>query len=174
MPRRNDIQKILVIGSGQLALDRWGVLVFLLCATIPQASGQVDCFGYRKHLVSKVEGRVFDPSGIPIPKAEITLRRDSAVVSRSETDDRGRFVIKAPTGKFDLRAEARGFAEGYAILDVGHDPIHLLHRSTLWIILGVGTPGPCPTSTTNHREFLLLIEDQKKQLGLLGNNATQK
>jgi hypothetical protein len=174
MPRRNDIQKILVIGSGPITLSRWVVVVFLLCAAIPPGFGQVDCFGYRMHLVSKIEGRIFDPSGIPLPKAKVTLLRDSAVVDRAETDERGWFEIKAPRGKYNLRAEARGFAEGFAMLDVAHDPNHLLHRSTLWIILGLGFSEPCPTSTTSHREFLHLLQTQKQQLGLTDKNATQK
>jgi Carboxypeptidase regulatory-like domain len=156
-------------------LSRVGVLSLVLhfCACFSHA--QIDCFGYKTLQVSRVQGQVFDPSGVLVPGAVVLLKLDGKEVSRETTGADGRFYIKAVDGKYELRVDARGFASAFAYINVGNDLAHAFRPSKLWLILGLGMGEPCPSSTTSHKKFLNILSEYKKQNeGFIRSYATQK
>ena len=135
---------------------------------------QVDCF-YKALSVSRVQGQVFDPSGLPIPATVLSLKQGGKEMTRATTDDQGRFSIRNANGKYELHTEARGFAPAFAPINVGNDFEHAFHPGKLWLILSVGATEPCPSVTTSHKQFLQTLSDYRKQFrGITQTNATQK
>jgi hypothetical protein len=155
-------------------LFRVGVLslALLYCACFSYA--QIDCF-YKTLSVSRVQGRVFDQLGQPISGAMILLKQDRKEMSRATTDADGRFSIKVADGKYELHADAQGFAPTFAYINVGNHLAHAFHPSKLWLMLAVGAGGPCPANTTNHRQFVEALGEYKNQTqGPVQTHATQK
>jgi len=135
------------------------LLVLILFAGLGSSfsSGQngpeiVDCAMQRKLVVPHVKGRVFDPSGAPIPGAEISLKSDGVQNAQSKTDSDGRFELKVPPGSYHLRAEMRGFEVTTAELEVGRDIANIVHPKALMVILAFGSMN-CPWVTTSDKEF---------------------
>ena len=126
-----------------------GLMFLGLFSTISLA--QVDCF-YSRISVSRVQGTVFDQLGEPIPNVEIKLRNDGKEIANTETNEAGQFAIPAAPGRYDLQANARGFAPGFTPIDVGHDLARALKPAHLWMILVVGSSldmDTCPLATTS-------------------------
>jgi Carboxypeptidase regulatory-like domain len=155
---------LLRVGSVSLAI--------LCCVSLSYA--QVDCVA-KALSVSRIQGRVFDPLGEPVPGAVVSLKRDGNEVAGVTTNDVGRFSVKAAVGKCELHTKAPGFEEAFAFIDVSDGLAQVFHPVNLWMILGVGSGEPCPSSTTSHRQFLKIIRDYKQQFkGISQTNATQK
>jgi len=156
-------------------LLRFGMLLLALlcCACLTYA--QVDCFAYKALKVSRVQGQVFSPDGEPAPGVEISLKQERMEVSRATADGQGRFSMTAADGDYELRADLRGFSSAFAYINLGHDLARAFHPGKLWLMLGVGTFGPCPSSSTSHKQFLQILSDYRKQNeGLIPTYATQK
>ena len=92
MPRRNDIQKI-QCAVISMAIGIWFVGVF---STVGMA--QVDCVMHKKLAVSRVQGQVYDPTGVPIPGAMISLTKDGTSSIQTKTGDDGRFRVDVASG----------------------------------------------------------------------------
>jgi len=56
-----------------------------------------------------LQGLVVDPTGLPIPAAEIVLLSDTNEPQHAETDSEGRFEINASPGSYQFQALAPGF-----------------------------------------------------------------
>lgn len=70
----------------------------------------------------RITGRVLDPSGNPVDKAEVTLvsQRTSAIRYESKTDKEGRFVqVGLMPGYYMLSVKKAGFAPGSKEIKVG-------------------------------------------------------
>jgi hypothetical protein len=134
----------------------------MFCAA--NAPAQVDCV-YKTIFVSRVQGRVFDPRGIPISFSVISLVQEGKVSVEAKTNEKGEFHFANASGRFEFRASAPGFASSYAFMDVGSDLRSLFHRSTLWVILDVGEDGMhmCPLVTTSNKAFKDWIQNWSRQ-----------
>ena len=61
--------------------------------------------------IGTVGGKVIDPLGAVVPKADVTLLRNGKIVVVTKTDDEGRFSFyPVDAGQYQVRAEATGFA----------------------------------------------------------------
>lgn len=60
-----------------------------------------------------VEGWVFDPSGSPVPAAEVVLASaQTGQEQRTQTDETGKFLLPAvPVGEYTLKVNKAGFKE---------------------------------------------------------------
>jgi tetratricopeptide (TPR) repeat protein len=70
----------------------------------------------------RIKGRVLDPSGNPVDKAEVTLvsQRTSSIRYESKTDKEGRFVqVGLMPGYYMLSVKKTGFAPGSKEIKVG-------------------------------------------------------
>jgi len=136
------------------------VATFGVDGIAPSAFAQVDCFA-KTLTVSGIKGRVFDPSGKPVPKVEVSLKRDSDMAILAITDSNGDFSFSLPvsSGDFSVEASASGFSPAFARVKLQHGILSVLHRNRMLMILGVGGMEPCPSATTNKAEFLKAIHD---------------
>ena len=62
-------------------------------------------------ITGAITGSVSDPSGLPVPKAEVTIRNvGTGVERRLTTDDSGRYLAEAlPVGIYEIAVNAPGF-----------------------------------------------------------------
>jgi len=118
--------------------------------------GIVDCIMQRKLVVPYARGRVFDPFGVPVPGAQISLSRDGLQQAQSRTDADGRFEVSVPPGGYHFKAEMRGFEVTKAELEVGRDIANTLHPKALRVILALGSMN-CPWVTTSRKEFKEMV-----------------
>ena len=61
-------------------------------------SGIVDCLEQKRLTVPRIRGQVFDPMGVPIPGALVSVSSETGPEMQSKTDATGQFNIKAPPG----------------------------------------------------------------------------
>ena len=83
-----------------------------------------------------VGGKVVDPLGAVVPKADVTLLQDGKTVSATKTDQEGNFAFSPiDVGQYLVRVEAPGFASQES------QPVHLAPARTVSIevTLQVGT-----------------------------------
>jgi hypothetical protein len=124
--------------------------------------GIVDCVMQKKLLVSRVQGRVFDPSGVPVPGAQIALSREGAQQIQSKTDAKGEFTLRVPSGSYRFKAKLQGFEVTEAELEVGNDLANLARPTALKVILAL--PGMnCPWVTASNKEFKELVRQHATQ-----------
>jgi hypothetical protein len=122
----------------------------------------IDCVMQRKLVVSWVQGQVFDPNGIPIPGAQITLNRDGLRQAQSTTDANGNFALDVPPGNYVFRAELRGFEVTTAELEVGRDIANLVRPKALKVILALSGMN-CPWVTSSNKEFKEIVHKRAAQ-----------
>src|SRR3954451_6657591 len=82
-------------------LMAWSFAVFLACS-------------YNLHgqqVTAAIQGKVLDPSGAPVPNANITAKDlDRGTVSTTVTNADGIYTLpRVPIGRYEVRAEAKGF-----------------------------------------------------------------
>jgi iron complex outermembrane receptor protein/vitamin B12 transporter len=83
-----------------------------------------------------VVGKVVDPLGAVVPKADVTLLQNGKVVGVTKTDQEGNFAFSpVDVGQYLVRVEAPGFAQQES------QPVHLAPARTVSIevILQIGT-----------------------------------
>jgi Carboxypeptidase regulatory-like domain len=135
---------------------------------------QVDCVDPHPILVSHVQGQVFDPFGIPVPEATISLVPSKGDAFKAAANADGEFEIIAPDGKYALQVEQQGFQLSTVELKLGRDVRNLLRRQKLLVLLGFAG-SYCPLVTTSKQEFLSATQENIKRLkGTAQKNATQK
>jgi len=137
-------------------MKRFSLVLFVVAglgSSISSAQyGIVDCVMQPKLVVSRVQGQVFDPYGVPVPGALIALSHDGVQQAQATTDANGKFALSVPSGTYHFWAELRGFEVTTADLEVGRDVANLIHRKTLKVILGL--PGMnSPWVTTSNKEL---------------------
>ena len=145
--------------------------VFLWPALAPS---QVDCVEPHHFAVSQVHGRVFDPFGIPVPEATVSLVPENGQALQTKSDGNGRFEIYAPLGRYALKVEQEGFAFASAELNVERNLLGAIHKEELRVTLGFAG-SYCPWVTTSKRKFLSAVQANLKRLKESAQtNATQK
>ncbi|HEV2174692.1 MAG TPA: carboxypeptidase-like regulatory domain-containing protein [Nitrospira sp.] len=124
--------------------------------------GIVDCIEQKKLIVPRVQGQVFDPTGIALPDAAISLWPDGRPIVQLKSDAKGQFYFKVESGHYILKATYPGFAITTAELEVGKDVVSILHPEALRVILAL--PGlNCPWVTTSNKEFKELVRKHATQ-----------
>jgi hypothetical protein len=127
---------------------------------IPLSSfGQMDCFEKTLN-VSRVEGQVFDLQGNTVSGSSITLTllHDNKPVVTAIADNTGRFHLDASSGVYWLTATNNGFAPASVPVRVRHGLLRLLPVKNIYLILGLGSPMPCPDGTLSKKEFQSTIK----------------
>jgi len=134
-----------------------------------------DCFDQPTLDSVELKGQVFDLLGAAIQGASVSVEKDGKSVQESRTDATGRFGLEHLEGNIQLHVSARGFAPGFAFINLGRDLRTLIHPGTIYIILGVGMDEPCPSGTTNRRQLQETFRDNNERYkGSKETNATQK
>ena len=140
--------------------------------SVPLSSlGQMDCFGVRTLKVSRIEGQVFDPQGVPVSGSTVTLLEHNNPMITATTDGAGRFHLDAPAGEYWLRATNTGFAPATVPVRVRRGLLRVLPSRGVYLILGVGIFLPCPAGTLSEKEFQSTIKNFKETIG---EHSTQK
>jgi hypothetical protein len=160
-------------------MRNWLPVLFLLAGLGSSISvaqnGIVDCFGQPTLHAARVKGQVFDLMGETIQGATVSLEIEGRTIQQAVTDASGRFGFKSVGGSIQLHVNARGFAPGYAYINVGPDLRTLIHPGIIYVILGVGNGEPCPSATTSRREFLRMVqENSERNKGSRQKQAAQK
>jgi protocatechuate 3,4-dioxygenase beta subunit len=144
-----------------------GKLVRLSLALLFLPLAARTCVGqcvYQTISVSRVQGTIVDPSGVPIPNVEVELKRDGERAAVTTTGENGEFSIQAPPGAYDLNAHGKAFAPGFARIDVGTDLARIVRPTHIWMILDVGmTMENCTFATTSRRQFEKAIQAFKRR-----------
>ena len=136
--------------------------------------GIVDCFGQRNVRTADVRGIVVDPTGTPVPNAEILMSEDGVPKMRAISDSQGRFRLNVPAGTYIFKVEFEPFAGPEIGLDVGRDLTNFFRPEEMKVLLGI-RGSFCPWVTTNDRKFTHEIAQNRKQLEESAKqNATQK
>lgn len=133
--------------------------------------GQMDCFGVKTLKVSRVEGQVFDPQGVPVSGASVVLLQNSEPVASATADRAGKFHLDAPAGGYWLRATNIGFAPATVPIRIRHGLLKLRSSGSVYLILGVGMFLPCPAGTLSEKEFQSTIKNLEDTLK---EHSTQK
>jgi len=140
--------------------------LWIWCSFLPlhmaRAQSFVDCVYPRRVSVSRIQGRVFDPFGVPVPGVVITLVDEDGRTLQTKSDGGGRFQIAASPGKYSFKADFPMFQTSDTELAVGEDLIGFIHPSHLYVILGL-TGSECAWITTSRKEFEQVISDNKKK-----------
>lgn len=115
--------------------------------------------------VSRVQGTVFNTSGIPIPNVTVSLELQGKAVATTKTDDVGRFSIPANPGIYDLRADGNGFAPESRRIEIGSDTVRMFRPKHLWIILYVGRLSEdCGLwATTSRKQFEEVVQKPERK-----------
>ena len=85
-------------------LWRWMFAVLLLSWLMPRASAQVS---------ASISGLVTDPSGAPVPSAEVTVKSlETGWARATSTDATGRYLVLAlPVGSYEVTVRAHNFRQ---------------------------------------------------------------
>ena len=85
-------------------LWRWMFAVLLLSWLMPRASAQVS---------ASISGLVTDPSGAPVPSAEVTVKSlETGWARATSTDATGRYLVLAlPVGIYEVTVRAHNFRQ---------------------------------------------------------------
>jgi Carboxypeptidase regulatory-like domain len=125
--------------------------------------GQVDCF--EKTLkISRIQGQVFDPQGIPVSRTSITLTHlhDNKPLVIVQVDDTGRFHMDAPSGEYWLTVTSNGFFPTSIPVRVRYGLLRLLPARNIYLILRLGAGIPCPAGTLSVKEFHSTLKKLKE------------
>ncbi len=150
------------------AWHRLGSLtLFLMLACLPSARAQVS---------ASIKGTVTDPSGAPVPSADVkTKNLETGAIRSGTTDDAGRYlVLSLPVGEYEVRVTKPGFQ------DTVRSGIHLVvgEEANVDVRLQVGAvkseitvTGDAPIVSTTTRDISGLVGEQAvKELPLNGRS----
>jgi hypothetical protein len=185
MPRRNDIQKILVNGSGSaermklpatrkrifaVATGPWlrcflgvGLLSAITIPGFMATANAMTCVSSPTIQVARIRGIVFDPFGVQVPGVFLTISREGRTVASARSDRDGKFDIRVPSGDYVIHAEGEGFLPLNQPLTVSSDIASLIHQGALRIILGLGGT-TCGYATTSKRQFKKEVNNLHQRL----------
>ena len=135
---------------------------------------QVDCVEPHQIAVSHVQGQVFDPFGIPVPRATVILVPKKGNALETKADGAGRFEVNAPSGHYAMKVEQQGFAFSKVELKIRRGFWKVLPREKLLVLLGFAG-SYCPEVITSKEEFLSATQANIERLrGTVHTDATQK
>ena len=111
--------------------------------------------------LSRIQGTVYSPSGVPLAKILIQAVQDGKIVVQTQTDDRGRFELKVAPGSFKIHVQYLGYKSMDMNVRVGHGGG--FHAARLRIVLGI-SGARCSFATTSSRELKKAIKRYQGQL----------
>jgi hypothetical protein len=144
-------------GRSKWARHRLASLTFfLMLSCLPAARAQVS---------ASIKGTVTDPSGAPVPSADVkTKNLETGSIRSGTTDDVGRYlVLSLPVGEFEIRVTKTGFQ------DAIRSGIHLVvgEEASVDLQLQVGVEvsqitvtADAPVVTTTTRDISGLVGEQ--------------
>lgn len=130
----------------------------------------------RAQISASIEGIVTDPSGLPLPSANVTAKNlETGAIRSSSTDDAGRYlVLSIPVGEYEVRVVKPGFQ------DAIRSGIHLVvgEEADIDLRLQLGTVkseilvrGDAPIVNTTTQDITGLVGEQSiKDLPLNGRS----
>jgi Carboxypeptidase regulatory-like domain len=124
---------------------------------------QIDCIGQPTIHLSRLQGTVFDPSGVPVPTVEISLVQDGQIVEKATTAEDGNFDLKAPAGNYELRVRSAYFRAIPLRIHLGTDFHTIFHPGELRWILEISGLN-CSWATTSATAFDKEIQRFKERL----------
>jgi hypothetical protein len=128
MPRRNDIAKILVIGSGLV------ILLGFACSVL-----SADVFVQQRIKFADACGLVVDPSGLGVPGATVTAQDDSGTLVKTTSLNDGSFHFSETFDtSVDLRVESRGFVRADNRIGTLRTAKSSRCRHPIYVVLAVG------------------------------------
>lgn len=151
-------------------------LVLIVGAVVMQPSLRaqvVDCVNPASMRISRIRGQVFDPSGQPIPEANVVVLHDKKQVELAKGDSDGRFDVSVPSGEYSLKASFPHFQSLNVEVHVGADVPTIAHPTTLYVILGLAGSF-CSWATISKRDFQREISVNNRRIDEAAHrNATQ-
>ena len=146
----------------------------LVSAFVVAAHGQVDCVEPRIISAANIQGQIFDPSGISIPEASVTILREDKEVTKLKTDKEGRFYVESREGIYRLKISAPGFEASQFRVRVRRHSLGLQRSPTIRILLGLPSLN-CAWATTREKEFRREVRNNNERMQRnIQDNATQK
>jgi Carboxypeptidase regulatory-like domain len=112
--------------------------------------------------VSRLQGTVYGPSGVPVPQIQVKVLRDGIFVAQTQTDDKGKFEFKVAPGNLDLHLQFLGSRSMDLNVRVGHR-MGLFHSAHLRIVLAL-SGARCSFATTNTKQFKNQIKRYQQRL----------
>jgi hypothetical protein len=116
--------------------------------------------------VSRVQGIVVNGHGKPVVGATVTLARSEGEEAEFETttDDSGRFRFDHVSGKYLLHVNRTEYAGASREVVVGEALMILMHRSTIYVIVGPGVcADDCSSVFASRNEFDRVIKRNNGQ-----------
>jgi hypothetical protein len=111
--------------------------------------------------LSRIQGTVYGPSGVPISKILIQATQNGKIVATTQTDDRGRFEIKVALGSTNVHVQYLGYKSMDLNVRIGHG--RGFHAARIRIVLGL-SGARCNFATTSSRELKKAIKRYQGQL----------
>jgi len=111
--------------------------------------------------LSRVQGTVYGPSGVPLPKILVQAVQNGKIVAQTQTDDRGKFELKIAPGSFKVHVQYLGYKSMDLNVRVGHGGG--FHAARLRIVLGL-SGARCNFATTSRKQFKDEIKRYGRQL----------
>jgi hypothetical protein len=138
----------------------------LLLFLVPGSSGATTeaattCPSPPEMNLSRIQGMVYGPSGIPIPKILVQALQNGKIVAQTQTDDRGKFELKVAPGNYDVHLQYLGYKSMDLNVRVGHGGG--FHSARIRIVLGL-SGARCSFATTNRKQFKDEIKRYGRQL----------
>jgi hypothetical protein len=153
MPRRNDIQKILVIGIAVLILQS---------PLAARSQGIVDCVQNHKLKVGKISGLVVDPFGVAIPTSFVSATDQNGHEFTTHTDSQGEFALQVSSGNYRLKSQLNGLESSQVDLVIGRNFWRISQPKRLYVVLGLAGIY-CPWVTTSKQDFEYNIRANKER-----------
>jgi len=145
----------------------------LLWIIASNAVAQIDCVSPKALKVTRVQGQVFDITGLAVSGVAVSLVQEGKPTAQFRTGATGQFQFNAAPGRYVLKVEAPAFQRSNVELIVGRDLSNVFHPGTLRLILGLGGLF-CPWATTSNRKFQKMVRVNKQKLKEIAkNNVTQ-
>ena len=136
--------------------------------------GIVDCVSQAKLTASRLVGVVVDPSGVPVPHANVSITANENARIATVTDSKGRFSLNAPAGEYLLVVKATPFVSAEVGVRLGRDVAGIVHHNDLYVILGLAGSF-CPSITTSVKAFRRTVRDNNNRMQESAKkNATQE
>jgi hypothetical protein len=141
--------------------------LLLVLASLPSARAQVS---------ASIKGTVTDPSGAPVPSADVKTKNiETGAIRSGVTDDAGRYlVLSLPVGEYEIRVAKAGFQDairGGIHLVVGEEASVDLQLQVGVEISQITVRADAPIVSTTTRDISGLVGEQAiKELPLNGRS----
>jgi Carboxypeptidase regulatory-like domain len=164
------------LDSGTMAWSRIrcfleaGSLLLVLIAAGGVGTGRAaTCPAVPELSLSRLQGTVFGPSGVPVPQIVIQALQDGAVMATTHTDDKGKFAFAAAPGKYVLHIQFLGSKSLDLNVRIAHH-VEFFRSARIRMVLGLsGTR--CSFATTSNKQFKNEMKRYKTRLGEVQSTA---